>query len=58
MCSSCHGGPIHSPAEAADIIAAVPGVQGFLGASSMERLPTEVAMVDHVRSYTRIELPT
>jgi predicted TIM-barrel enzyme len=53
----CHGGPIHGPSEAAEIIAAVPGVQGFLGASSMERLPTEVAMVDHMRSYTRIELP-
>ena len=40
----CHGGPIHGPEEAARIITAVPGVQGFLGASSMERLPTEVAM--------------
>ncbi|GAA5133329.1 phosphoenolpyruvate hydrolase family protein [Pseudonocardia adelaidensis] len=54
----CHGGPIHSPAEAAEVIRDVPGVQGFLGASSMERLPTEVAMVDHMRSYLQIELPT
>jgi predicted TIM-barrel enzyme len=54
----CHGGPIHSPAEATEVIRDVPGVQGFLGASSMERLPTEVAMVDHMRSYLQIELST
>ncbi len=53
----CHGGPIHSPEQAAEVIADVPGVDGFLGASSMERLPTEVAMVDHMSSYTRIILP-
>lgn len=54
----CHGGPIHGPAEAAEIIRDVPGVQGFLGASSMERMPTEIAMVDHMRRYTEISLPT
>ena len=54
----CHGGPIFGPQEATEIIRDVPGVQGFLGASSMERLPTEVAMVDHMRSYTRIQMPT
>ena len=54
----CHGGPIASPTEAAEVIADVPGVDGFLGASSMERLPTEVAMVEHMSSYTRIALPT
>jgi predicted TIM-barrel enzyme len=53
----CHGGPIYGPEQAAEIIGAVPGVQGFLGASSMERLPTEVAMVEHMRTYTQIELP-
>lgn len=53
----CHGGPIASPAEAAEVIADVPGIDGFLGASSMERLPTEVAMVEHMSSYTRIALP-
>jgi predicted TIM-barrel enzyme len=53
----CHGGPIASPAEAAEVIRDVPGVDGFLGASSMERLPTEIAMVEHMSRYTRIELP-
>lgn len=53
----CHGGPIASPAEAAEVIRDVEGIDGFLGASSMERLPTEVAMVEHMSSYTRINLP-
>lgn len=53
----CHGGPIAGPPEARHVIESVPGVHGFLGASSMERLPTEVAMVDHMRSYTDISLP-
>lgn len=52
----CHGGPIAGPAEAAEVIADVPALDGFLGASSMERLPTEVAMVEHMTSYTRIRL--
>lgn len=53
----CHGGPIYSPDEAAEVIRDVPGVDGFLGASSMERLPTETAMVEHMTKYTRIRLP-
>jgi predicted TIM-barrel enzyme len=53
----CHGGPIFSPDEAAEVIRDVPGVDGFLGASSMERMPTEVAMVEHMSKYTRIQLP-
>lgn len=52
----CHGGPIAGPEEAAEVIRDVPGVDGFLGASSMERLPTEIAMVDHMRRYTEIPL--
>jgi len=53
----CHGGPIFGPDEAAEVIRDVPGVHGFLGASSMERLPTEIAMVEHMSKYTRISLP-
>lgn len=53
----CHGGPIFGPDEAAEVIRDVPGVHGFLGASSMERMPTEVAMVEHMRRYTEIPLP-
>jgi predicted TIM-barrel enzyme len=53
----CHGGPIASPAEAAEVIRDVDGIDGFLGASSMERLPTEIAMIEHMSKYTRINLP-
>lgn len=54
----CHGGPIFGPEEAAEVIRDVPGVQGFLGASSMERMPTEIAMVEHMKRYTQIPLST
>ena len=53
----CHGGPIAGPDEAAEVIRDVPGVHGFLGASSMERVPTEIAMVEHMQRYTHIRLP-
>lgn len=52
----CHGGPIAGPEEVARVLRSVPGLQGFLGASSMERLPTEIAMTEHMRSYTRIPI--
>ena len=54
----CHGGPIAGPDEAAHVIRAVAGVHGFLGASSMERLPTEVAMVEHMRKFVDIDPTT
>ena len=53
-----HGGPIAGPEEAAEVIHDVPGVDGFLGASSMERVPTERAMIEHMSAYTRIVLPS
>lgn len=54
----CHGGPIAGPGEVAHVLAHSEYAQGFLGASSMERLPTEVAMVDHMSSFTRLPLRT
>lgn len=54
----CHGGPIYGPAEVTRVLAETTYAQGFLGASSMERLPTEIAMVDHMSSFTRIPLRT
>lgn len=48
-----HGGPISSPEDAHYILDTVSGIHGFLGASSMERLPTETAMVEHMRSFLR-----
>jgi predicted TIM-barrel enzyme len=51
----CHGGPIAQPADAAFILQRCEGVHGFYGASSMERLPTEQAIVAQVRAFTNMK---
>lgn len=51
-----HGGPIAEPDDVARVLREVPGIHGFLGASSMERLPTEVAMVSHMQSYLNLPI--
>jgi predicted TIM-barrel enzyme len=50
----CHGGPIATPDDAQDILRQCPCCDGFYGASSMERLPTEVALTDTTRRFTQI----
>lgn len=50
----CHGGPIATPEDAQFILDHCPGCDGFYGASSMERLPTEVALTETTRQFTRI----
>jgi predicted TIM-barrel enzyme len=50
----CHGGPIATPADASWILAHCPDCHGFYGASSMERLPTEVALTETTRRFTQI----
>jgi predicted TIM-barrel enzyme len=50
----CHGGPIAEPDDAAYVIANTEGVVGFFGASSMERLPTEVAMTENMQRFKSI----
>ena len=50
----CHGGPIAEPEDAAYVLARTSGVVGFFGASSMERLPTEVALTDTMRRFKAI----
>ena len=52
----CHGGPIAEPDDAAYVIARTTGVDGFFGASSMERLPTEVAMTENMKRFKAIPL--
>jgi predicted TIM-barrel enzyme len=51
----CHGGPIAQPEDAQYILERCPGVHGFYGASSMERLPTEVALTQATRRFMSIE---
>jgi predicted TIM-barrel enzyme len=53
----CHGGPISMPADARQVIESCRSVDGFYGASSMERLPTEQALTAQVRAFCEIELP-
>ena len=50
----CHGGPISSPEDATYILKTVPGIHGFYGASSMERLPVETALTEQTRAFKRI----
>lgn len=50
----CHGGPIAMPEDARFMMNAVPAINGFYGASSMERLPTEIALTEQVRKFTAI----
>lgn len=50
----CHGGPIAEPDDAAYVIARTEGVVGFFGASSMERLPTEIAMTENMKRFKAI----
>jgi predicted TIM-barrel enzyme len=47
----CHGGPIAEPEDAAYVLERTRGVVGFFGASSMERLPVEVAMTENMRRF-------
>jgi len=51
-----HGGPISSPQDAQAILSACPGVNGFYGASSMERLPVESAITQQVRDFQGLTL--
>jgi predicted TIM-barrel enzyme len=50
----CHGGPIAEPSDVAEIYRRTRGIVGFFGASSIERLPTEPAIVAQVRSFASI----
>ncbi|WP_350025139.1 phosphoenolpyruvate hydrolase family protein [Providencia rettgeri] len=50
----CHGGPIATPEDAEYILANCPDCHGFYGASSMERLPTEVALTATTQKFKSI----
>lgn len=47
----CHGGPIAEPPDAQYIYDHTKGIAGFFGASSIERLPTEVAIRKQVETF-------
>jgi predicted TIM-barrel enzyme len=52
----CHGGPIAEPEDAAYVLRRAQGVVGFFGASSMERLPAEIALTETVRRFKAIPI--
>jgi predicted TIM-barrel enzyme len=47
----CHGGPIALPSDAQYMLQQLPSIDGFYGASSMERLPTETALTQRVKEF-------
>jgi predicted TIM-barrel enzyme len=50
----CHGGPIAEPDDAQYVLSRTRGVVGFFGASSMERLPAEVALTENMRRFKAV----
>lgn len=52
----CHGGPISEPEDVRYILDHTKGIVGFFGASSIERLPTEVAITGCVKQFKGLKL--
>jgi predicted TIM-barrel enzyme len=50
----CHGGPIAEPSDAEYILRNCKHANGFYGASSMERLPTEIALTETTRKFKNL----
>lgn len=51
----CHGGPIAMPQDAEFVLKHTKHCHGFYGASSMERLPTEIALVEQTKAFKNIK---
>ena len=52
----CHGGPFDEPENVGKALSKMPGIVGFYGASSAERLPTERAIVEQVKAFKLLKL--
>ena len=52
----CHGGPFDEPENVGRALARMPGIVGFFGASSIERLPTERAIRGQVEAFKSLRL--
>ncbi len=53
----CHGGPLAQPPDADYILQRVEGIDGFYGASSTERFPTEIAICKQIETFKALRLP-
>lgn len=51
----CHGGPFDEPPNVGKALAKMPGIVGFFGASSIERLPTERAIRKQVEDFKALK---
>lgn len=52
----CHGGPFDEPEVVGEALKQMPGINGFFGASSIERLPTERAIRKQVQDFKSLQL--
>ncbi|OPZ57157.1 MAG: TIM-barrel signal transduction protein [Synergistetes bacterium ADurb.Bin520] len=52
----CHGGPFDEPEAVGSALARMPGIAGFFGATSIERLPTERAITGQVQNFKGLKL--
>jgi predicted TIM-barrel enzyme len=52
----CHGGPFDEPENVAEAMKRMPGINGFYGATSMERLPVERAITAQVEKFTQMKI--
>jgi predicted TIM-barrel enzyme len=52
----CHGGPLDEPQNVGYALERLPGIAGFFGASSIERLPVEKAIKEQVRAFKSLKL--
>ena len=51
-----HGGPVAMPADAEFVLSRTENCHGFYGASSMERLPTEVALTEQTKAFKAVKM--
>jgi predicted TIM-barrel enzyme len=52
----CHGGPFDEPENVGTALQKMPGIAGFFGASSIERLPTERAIRGQVKAFKELSI--
>jgi len=52
----CHGGPFDEPDSVGKALKKMPGIIGFFGASSIERLPTERGITGQVKEFKKMKL--
>jgi predicted TIM-barrel enzyme len=52
----CHGGPIAGPDDTQYVLSHTKGIAGFYGASSMERLPVEIAITENLKRFKALRV--